>query len=102
MTDYDRDQAAIDWARAKIQRRYDFAAKAEATYQLKWQDAVRSNSKLLTQRELHDTMMRWRRIKNFLQMWFIGGEGCVVADFDVRRPHMMSFLDHVEEVNAQG
>lgn len=91
--EFDRDPEAIAWARGYIQERYDFAEKAEQKAKVDWNDSIRKNETRLKQAEYHDRMMRWRRIKNMLQMWFIGGEGCVITCFDERRPAMLEMLD---------
>lgn len=71
--DYDRDPGALAWARAKIQRDIDRFRKFEAEARGRQDEALAS---------------QWRKFANFLQMDFIGGEGCVIAAFDERRPSL--------------
>jgi hypothetical protein len=71
--DYDRDPEALAWARAKVQCDIDRFRRFEQ------QARERGNPDLATQ---------WRKFANFLQMDFIGGEGCSIAAFDERRPSL--------------
>jgi hypothetical protein len=68
--DYDRDPAALAWARAKIQREIDRMVDFE---------------RQATERGTSDPK-RWRMFGNLLRRQFIGGQGCVIAAFDERLP----------------
>lgn len=93
MTNYDRDQEAIDWARAKIEKKRDFAREAEMKSKEAWLQARRDNRLYREIDQHHEQMLRWRRIANMLEMWFIGGEGCAIAAFDQRYPHILEMID---------
>lgn len=71
--DYDRDPEALAWARAKIQRDID---------------RFRGFANRASRRGDHDRSVQWHKFANFLQMDFIGGEGCKIAAFDERRPSL--------------
>jgi len=62
----DCDQEAVDWARAAVQREIDQLRQ--------WQEQDSADAD------------QWRKFANLLEMKFIGGEGCVIAAFDERRP----------------
>jgi hypothetical protein len=70
---FDADPAALAWARAAVQRRVDHYRKFEA------QARERGDEERASQ---------WRKHANLLRMDFIGGEGCVIAAFDERRPQL--------------
>jgi hypothetical protein len=70
---YDTDPAALAWARAAVQRRIDHYRGFEAK-------ARTSGSE--------ERAAQWRKMANLLHMDFIGGEGCVIAAFDERRPSL--------------
>lgn len=71
MTDYDRDPAALAWARAAIQREIDKFRDWEH------RDTESGNAERAKQ---------WRMMRNMLDRQFIGGTGCVIAAFDERKP----------------
>lgn len=74
MTDrsrYDADPEALAWARAKIQAEID---RAEKFVEQATADGATASADF------------WRRHALHLQRSFIGGEGCVIASFDERRP----------------
>lgn len=68
---YDTDPDALAWARARVQHQIDRFRRFEA------QARERGDEERASQ---------WRKYANLLQMDFIGGEGCVIAAFDERRP----------------
>lgn len=76
-TKFDRDPEALAWARAHVQRQIDkmrrFEAKAEA--------------------EGATDPVQWRKFGNLLDSAFIGGDGCVIASFDARKPEYLAMLD---------
>ncbi|MFI8254109.1 hypothetical protein [Streptomyces filamentosus] len=69
--DYDRDPAAIAWARAKIQDEIDRCRR------------FHTSATEAGQLEQADT---WRRLANRMERTFMGGSGCVLAYFDERLP----------------
>lgn len=71
---FDADPEAVAWARAGVMREVERVEKFAATA-LKRGDSEAS--------------ARWRRFANLLRMSFIGGEGCVIATFDERRPTLV-------------
>ena len=71
MTDYDRDPAALAWARSRIQEYIDRLADFERQAKAKSDPATATGcaiSRLLAQRH------------------FLGDGGCVIGAFDQRRP----------------
>ena len=82
-TKYDLDPQALAWARAKIQREIDKARN--------WQKQKESAG---------EDASTWRRYANLLDMHFIGGEGCVIAAFDARRPEFAHMLAASRPVKA--
>ena len=79
MTDYDRDPAALAWARTKIQHEIDrlnhFHTSAKAA----------GNDE---QAEM------WRRMANHLRRTLIGGSGCTIGAFDERLPDLRRAVDN--------
>lgn len=73
MADFDRDPEALAWARRYVQRHID------KTRRFSEQATVRGDA---------DQASQWRRLANYMQREFIGGEGCVIAAFDERRPQL--------------
>jgi len=69
--DFDNDPAALEWARTKIEFFIARCRKNEATMRVKGQE---------------DGAMRWRVTANHMERQFVGGVGCVIADFDARLP----------------
>lgn len=76
--DYDRDPEALAWARAIVQRDIDRFRRFESKARSEGRDEQASF---------------WRKIANFLNMDFIGGEGCKIAAFDERRPSLPAVDD---------
>ena len=70
LTRFDDDPEALAWARAKVERVIDQMADFER------QARERAGS----------DPEQWRRFRYLLTSRFIGGEGCVIAAFDERRP----------------
>lgn len=81
MSSFDSDPEALAWARghveAVIEKYSNFQKEAEA-----------KGSK--------DSATRWRTVVFALKREFIGGEGCVIARFDERRPNFKEVLEDVE------
>ncbi len=69
--DYDRDPAALAWAREKVQREIN---------------RFRMFEEAAKERGERERASLWRKFAAFLVMEFIGGEGCNIAAFDERRP----------------
>jgi hypothetical protein len=76
---YVPDQAAVDWARAAVER---VLARMEEHHA--WQEANRP----LAQAQGYQMAMRWLRRE------LIGGQGCVIAAFDQRRPEVEKAMEH--------
>ena len=72
--DYDRDPAALAWARRRVQASID-----KAKYQSE-QAAASGNA---------EQAAGWRRIASHMQRSLIGGKGCIVAAFDERLPTIL-------------
>lgn len=70
MNRYDADPDAVAWARGHVQREIDRAERFQATSQATSQGDAEF----------------WRKYAWLLRHTFIGGEGCVIAAFDWRRP----------------
>lgn len=81
--DFDSDPAALAWARAKIQRHIDQA------------EEFRQRANAPT------TAKTWRVIRNFLRSRLVGGDGCVIADFDERLPEWKAAIRASEEAGPQ-
>lgn len=84
MTDspYDADPEALAWARAKIQHQVDRCRKFHAS-------AMAAGKP-----EQAET---WRHLANRMERDLIGGEGCTIAAFDVRRPALLKAIAAAEE-----
>lgn len=81
---FDRDPEALAWARAGVQtfinRMRDFERQAR--------ERAGSDPE------------QWRKIAFFIEREFIGGDGCVIATFDERRPALAAQLDAALEAQA--
>ncbi|MFE5895857.1 hypothetical protein ACFQ67_00250 [Streptomyces sp. NPDC056488] len=80
-TDYDRDPAAIAWARRKIQDEIDRCRKFHAS---------------ATEAGKPEQAEMWRRLANRMERTFMGGDGCVIAYFDERLPTHCAAIDKGE------
>ena len=79
MTDYDRDPAALAWARTKIQHDIDRLTR------------YHTSAKAAGADEQAET---WRRMANRLRRTFIGDSGCVIGAFDERLPDLRRAVDN--------
>lgn len=78
--DFDRDPAALAWARAKVQRQIDRFAAFEQQCRDRGDD-LKANF--------------WRQAQYSMRACLLGrGEGCVVGAFDERLPQLASAVDH--------
>jgi hypothetical protein len=71
---FDSDSDALAWARAKVQQKIDRCREFERQCKDKG-DSEQASA--------------WRKRANMMHMWFIGGEGCVIAAFDERFPQVV-------------
>lgn len=77
---FDRDPAALAWARAKVQREVDKLSG--------WQTIDAAGGE-------PERSEQWRRHVNHLKRTFIGGDGCVIAAFDERLPQVRAEMDRL-------
>lgn len=70
---FESDPEALAWARSRVQGSIDKFRQFETEARNRGDE---------------DRASQWRKFANFLQMDFIGGEGCVIAAFDERRPSL--------------
>ncbi len=82
---FDRDPEALAWARGRVQFYVDKARRFE-------QQA--------TERGDTEKSSQWRRQANYMEMSLIGGQNCVIAAFDERRPQVMATLDSAKPVEG--
>lgn len=71
--DFDRDPAALAWARGRVQFYIDKAQRF---------------CEMAAERGNVDQASGWRRIANFMRYSLIGRGNCVVGAFDERRPSL--------------
>lgn len=78
MSKFDTDPEALAWARENVQtviaKYADFEEKA-------------------VQKGAQVSAARWRTVVFALRREFVGGEGCVIARFDERKPDFFKGLD---------
>lgn len=73
MTDFDRDPAALAWARTKIQAYMERLADFEQQ---------------VAQRGDEASVRCFRIVRSHVRSHFLGDGGCVIGAFDERRPHV--------------
>lgn len=74
---FDKDPEALAWARSKVMHEIERMRRFE-------QQATERGSSDPTQ---------WRRFRVMLERSFIGGEGCVIAAFDERKPGLVAAIE---------
>lgn len=77
MTDFDRDPAALAWARGKIQDYIDRLAGFEGQAASKGDEA---------------SVHCFRLVQSHVRSYFLGDGGCVIGAFDERRPRHLDAI----------
>lgn len=75
---FDRDPEALAWAAGHVRKMINQARKFEVE----------------TRDPAHRA--RWRLVAYMAERKLIGGEGCVIAAFDPRKPKLLAALDESE------
>jgi hypothetical protein len=83
---YDADPEALAWARGRVE------AFIERLERFKAQAEGRGDEELAK---------RWRMTAWLVEREFIGGEGCVIAAFDERRPKLVADLEKHGQAKRQ-
>ena len=84
MHDFDLDPEALAWARQKVERVIDRYHRLSEQAQT-GAERARTVEDVITEMALAE---KWRIRANLLRRDLIGGQGCVIAAFDERRPNI--------------